>query len=51
MNRKFIQVKINIPSTNKGVIAYCSKLSAQRKLSTRVIRLLSDDLNKGKKDG
>ncbi len=50
MAKKFVQVKINIPITNKSVIEYCGKLSAQRKLSARIIRLLLEDLSKKKKD-
>lgn len=50
MRKKYVQVKINIPLSSKSVIEYCEKLSAQRKLSAYVIRLLSDDLNKVKKD-
>ncbi len=52
MTKKYVQVKINIPTSNKRVIDYCDKLSAQRKLSTRIICLLSADLDKQtKKDG
>ncbi len=54
MTNKFVQVKINIPTSNKSIIDYCIKLSAQRILSARIIRLLSEDLEKTrnyKKDG
>lgn len=50
MTKKFVQVKINIPTSNKSVIGYCDKLSAQRKLSARIIRLLSEDLNKNNRE-
>jgi len=53
MGKDFEQVKINIPKNNKRIIDHCKKLAAQRMLSARVIRLLSDDLdksNKSKKD-
>lgn len=50
MAKKFVQVKINIPTSNKSVIEYCDKLSAQRKLSARIIRLLSEDLNKNNRE-
>lgn len=46
--KQFEQVKINIPKSNKTVIAYCRRLSGQRLLSKRVVRLLSDDLSKKK---
>lgn len=51
MTKKFVQVKINIPTSNKSVIEYCDKLSAQRKLSARIIRLLSEDLSKKNGEG
>ena len=50
MTKKYVQVKINIPTSYRSVIEYCDKLSTQRILSARIIRLLSDDLNKRKKE-
>lgn len=50
MTKKYVQVKINITTSYRSVIEYCDKLSAQRILSSRIIRLLSDDLNKRKKE-
>ncbi len=50
MKKKIVQVKINIPTSYRSVIEYCDKLSAQRILSSRIIRLLSDDLNKRNKE-
>lgn len=49
MAKDFEQVKINIPKTNKRIIDRCKKLAAQRKLSTHIIRLLTDELDKAKK--
>lgn len=50
MKKRYIQVKINIPTSNRSVIDYCNRLSAQRKLSARIIRLLSEDLKKSTKE-
>lgn len=43
---KYKQIKIRIPDTEKTVIAYCKRLSAQRILSQKILNLLKNELKK-----
>lgn len=45
MQKDFQEVKLNIPKSNKRVVAYCKKLASRRQLSATVIRLLSKELD------
>ena len=46
MQRENKQIKVNIPTSQKSILAFCDFLSAQRMLSTTVIRLLQAEMQK-----
>ena len=43
MQSNFEQIKLNIPKQDKQIIEYCKELSAQRRLSATVVRLLDEE--------
>lgn len=44
MQREYVQVKINIPKSEKSVAEYCDFLSRNRLLSATLIRLIRADM-------